>query len=319
MPFYFIKKITEGYLSNNFILKNDHQKYFLKQYRFGEKYRIEEIHKAKELFHKYNIPLIFPLKTRLGKTYFSFQGNHYALFPFIQGKMIKHKSLSPAGMRSVGRLLAAIHLVSKEKCPRIIKPRSFRWDLNKLAKNTDLLLKKIAKKKSGGLFDKKARYSLLLRSALAERLTFSFEEFRFKNTHIMHGDFHQRNMFFDRKGEVTHIYDWEKINQSPREIELARALEFFCFYGNHLKNNYELASVFLKEYSKYYPFQKNALANGIRAWYGNQLCTLWIEDNHYLKNNFRTDCFLEGHIKFLEYYSKNLEKHIRLVTSNLRP
>jgi hypothetical protein len=50
------EKVTDGFLSDNYILSSAEGKYFLKKYRFKNIERIKEIHSVKEYFFNGGIP-----------------------------------------------------------------------------------------------------------------------------------------------------------------------------------------------------------------------------------------------------------------------
>ena len=60
-------KVDRGYLSNNYILKNKSQKFFLKQYRYPAKSKIKQILNIADFFHSHGIPTIKPLTNNQNK------------------------------------------------------------------------------------------------------------------------------------------------------------------------------------------------------------------------------------------------------------
>jgi Ser/Thr protein kinase RdoA (MazF antagonist) len=54
-------KVNRGYLSNNYILKNKDQKFFLKQYRYQAESKVKQNLNIADFFHSHGIPTIKPL------------------------------------------------------------------------------------------------------------------------------------------------------------------------------------------------------------------------------------------------------------------
>lgn len=76
--------IQKGYLSRNYVLHSDEQRYFLKQYRPElKKDDLTAIHAAKSYFAKAKIPIILPLQTHLGTTFFRLNKCFVSLFPLV--------------------------------------------------------------------------------------------------------------------------------------------------------------------------------------------------------------------------------------------
>ncbi|HBI17665.1 MAG TPA: hypothetical protein DDY52_06020 [Candidatus Moranbacteria bacterium] len=125
---------------------------------------------------------------------------------------------------------------------------------------------------------------------------------------MVHGDFHEENLFFDKNGKVVAVFDWEKTNTYPRVLEVFRAMWFLCFYDGYSGKRFKRAKIFLRKYDETYPLNKKELRNGIEAWYLNQLHSAWVLDEVYIKNNSRVKVLFKSYVTFLNYQSKNLEK-----------
>lgn len=309
----FLSVVKKGFLSENYILKNKQQKFFLKKYRNFGLGRLRETHKVKKFFNNSGIPAIMPMSAKDNKTFFKFKDDYFSLFPFIDGREIDVNKLSDKEMEALAQLLAKIHLLSKDKCPKIIKERSFNWDKKESLQKSKDILKLIKNKKIKSVFDKKVIKYLIQKINLIEKNKISYPDLRLKNDHLIHGDFHEDNIFFDKKGDIMGIFDWEKANQSPRVLELVRAMWFLCFYDKYNKSSFQRAQVFLIKYNEIYPLNKSELAVGLKAWYLNQLHSMWVVDEIYLKNNKRVKILMNSYINFLNYQSKNLEKFINRI------
>ena len=164
------------------------------------------------------------------------------------------------------------------------------------------------------MFDKEVLKHIYLRLELMRRDRGKIRKLKLGRVHIIHGDFHEENMFFKNK-RVRWVFDWEMVSTAPRSIEVARSLDFFCFYGHHETRNFNLAKIFLGGYNSVYPIDKEELANGIRGWYFHQLYDAWSLEGYYLKNRKELAIFLEKKTKFLRYFSGHLEEFISKVTS----
>lgn len=100
-----VRKVESGFLSENYILEGGDIKYFLKKYRFDDQARIEEIHSVKKYFFDGGVPVIFPLQTRDGRTFFPLEGGYYALFPFVDDNQFETEKLADESIDSLGETL----------------------------------------------------------------------------------------------------------------------------------------------------------------------------------------------------------------------
>ncbi|EKE20677.1 MAG: hypothetical protein ACD_7C00505G0004 [uncultured bacterium] len=311
----FLSVVEKGFLSENYILKNKHKKFFLKKYRSIGLERLKETHAIKKFFSENGIPVVMPIYTNAKKTFFLWDGAYYSLFPFVDGKQINVDKLNKKEIESCAELLAKIHLVTENKCPKLVKERSFGWDKKDSLKRAKYVVNLIKNKKVQSAFDKKVIKYLLQKIELIGKNKIRYQELGLKNNHLIHGDFHEDNIFFDKKGGIIGIFDWEKNNQSPRVLELVRAMWFLCFYDRYDGSAFKRAQIFLSKYNNVYPISKDELRRGIIAWHLNQLHSMWVVDEVYLKSNKRVKILMNSYINFLNYQSRNLEKFFKRISN----
>jgi len=311
----FVEKVSGGYLSNNFIVKTEEAKYFLKQYRFTVVNKIEEVQAVKKYFYSCHIPAIMPLETTEGKTYFEFNDGYFALFPFVEGVVYKYGTITPSALESTGKMLAKIHLAGKNP-PFTVTEQNKTWDKDRFVQRAKAILEIIKNKAKKDDFDKTAEETLKLKLTLAEGNQVKFSDLNILNDHLIHGDYHVNNLFFDAQDNVKYVFDWEKTEMAPRGAELVRCMYITCFDTHFEEKNFNDADIYLKAYNELYQISQNELANIIRFNFIKHIHSLWVETEHYIYNNTRVDIFLDkaGNV---EYQSKNLNSFIERVTSNL--
>jgi Ser/Thr protein kinase RdoA (MazF antagonist) len=91
----------------------------------------------------------------------------------------------------------------------------------------------------------------------------------YKPQQVIHGDFTETNLFFD-KGSVNAIIDWENSYLAPRAWEVARTLDLLC--------RYDLArcQAFLAGYRSRLPLALVDLASASAAYAELRAHDLWI-------------------------------------------
>ncbi len=305
----FLRKIRSGYLSHNFVLKSGKEKYFLKQYKYDDLERVEQIHRVQDFFHEGGIPIIHAIIAKNGKEIFEYKKKFFTLLPYIQAKHIKKKNRSSEAYFSAGQMLAKIHMLSKNGYPKILDNRFRHWRKEEFEEQYHEILSEIIHKKKKSSFDKLALKVIHLKRELAnkEKLTFK----NFKPTHIIHGDYHGRNIFFDTQNNVSHVFDIEKAEAAPRAYEVARSLDFMCFSTQFNVQSFRRGKEYLRGYNSVYPISKKELITGLRINYLIMIYTLWILKEHYIIKSTRADDLLDSQFISLTYYSKHFDEFVR--------
>ncbi|MFA7171135.1 MAG: phosphotransferase [Candidatus Paceibacterota bacterium] len=307
--------VKKGYLSNNFILRSDEKKLFLKQYRFDDIEKIKEVHRVKFFFSDGGIPIILPIRNNEGDFIFEDAGKLYSLFPFIEGRIIRKEERSQKAFASAGEMLGRIHILSKDSCPHITDCYGREWDKKEFLVRAGAMKERVEKNTERTNFNKMALKTINLKISLAEGNNVRYEDLELKKDHIIHGDYHGQNIFYDNNDEVSYVFDIEKTEISSRILEIARTIDYMCFSNNYKVKNFNDARIFLSAYNKVYPFCAEELTRGIEAYYIKKAHSIWIEEEHYTNNNFRVDCFLEGEFLMLSYYSKNFKNFTDRLTN----
>ncbi len=307
------KKVTEGYLSNNRIISNKKQKFFLKQYEQGYTIEhIEDIFKASEFFSSKNLPIIMPIKNNLKQLYFQIDSDIYALFPFVESKTVDRYHIKKENIISLAETLAKIHLLSSNGIPIQINDCQNIANKEKFLNIHTEIMDVLEAKKQLDKFDKLTLKSLELKKSIVTSSSDTENESikRYFN-HLLHGDYHEKNIFFDKFGNVEYIFDLDKTKIGNRLSELIRSMDYICLNTDyHSTKNLEKAKLYINTYRKIYPFEKKDFEISLKEYYIKLAHSLWIESTHYLENSNRVDLFLENEIRTLDYLPKNFEKFI---------
>lgn len=300
------EKVERGSLSENHILSDGEKKFFLKKYRFDTPHRIEEIHRAKKYFAEGGIPAILPISLLDGKTFFEHSGSYYTLFPFVNGEHREGETLTDTASISLGTMLGRIHLRGKQSTLQINDYFKIT-DREKVFKKMEDILDVIHAKDSLDAFDTLALETIELKKSLLEKNTLSFEDFHLNSDHLIHGDYLVHNVFFDTNQQVQYVFDFEKTGYAPRVFEVFRSM-FFSFLTDDVEEKkLENAKKYLDAYTSVYPMSKEERIKGLQLVFLKTINSFWVEGEHYLKNNLRTDPLLFENNKRIKYLSENLE------------
>ncbi|MDO8424060.1 MAG: phosphotransferase [bacterium] len=304
----FVEKVTEGFLTENYILAGGSTKYFLKKYRFKDASKIREIHEAKKYFLVGGILVVTPISTSAGESFFEYEGRFYTLFPFISDRQLKDGQITEKAIVSLAQTLARIHLLGRDA--KISIDKSFTgWDKQIRLKEIEDILQKISKIEDKTGFDTSAEQNLLLKKRIIESNKQTYEQFSFRNDHLIHGDYMIGNVFFDADDNVSYIFDFEKTQYAPRFFELFRSMIYSTFLGDNVTQDaLNLAKLYLNSYLAVYPMSKDELVSGFTAYCLRSAHSLWVEKEHYLLGNTRVDELLQSDILRTNYFSKHFEE-----------
>ncbi len=300
------EKVTKGFLSENYVIWEENKKYFLKRYRFNKKEKIEEIHLVKKYFSDGGIPVILPIINKENKTFFYFENGYFALFPFVNEKEIERGAFSDRTIVSLGRMLGHIHLLGKKaKLP--INDKFKVWDKEKIFNHIKLIESGINKKEILTDFDKLAIKNIGMKKNLLSGVLEQYSNINMPSDHLIHGDYLSTNVFFNNSDEVSHVFDFEKSKYSPRLYELFRSMMYDFLIGEINEEKIRQAKLYIDSYLNIYPTLVSELKMGLKFYYVKTVHGLWIEDEHYLKNNYRVDQFLLSDFQRIKYLSENIE------------
>lgn len=304
-----VERVTEGQLSENYILTDGGHRYFLKKYRYPDIAKIQQIHEAKHFFAAGDIPVILSLRSKEGNTYFEQGAGHYALFPFIAGITLPRGNFPSRAMVSMGRMLGKIHLHGAKSTVQLEhKPeKSSSMDAEKVAE----ILSHIREKKEKTDFDLLAERTLLIkREIVRQQGIVTAKDLGLARDHLIHGDYLDHNLFFDETDNVSHVFDFEKARYAPRSFELFRSMLTGLIHEDNIQDELWKAKLYVDVYRDVYPIASDELALGLKLFSAHCFQSIWVESEHYLKNNSRVDIFLRSSLDRVLYLRDNQDQFI---------
>ena len=303
----YLEKVKKGSLSENHILTTGNTKYFLKQYGFNNKEKVEKVHLVKKYFSDGGIPIILPIINKEGNTFFTFENGYYTLFPFIYDKQLEKGSLTNMAIVSLGEMLGKIHLLGRDaKLP--IEEKFSPWSKEKSLDKIELVNSELNKIDNPTDFDLLALDSIKTKKQLIEENLVTYEELNLPSDHLIHGDYLDHNVFFGNDDCVSYVFDLEKTSYSPRMYELFRSM-MYSFLSDDVSNeNIGKAKLYIQSYLSIYPTSKDELSKGLKLYFLKSIHGLWSEGQHYLNNNLRADEFLKTDFRRIKYLCKNYKE-----------
>jgi UMF1 family MFS transporter len=267
-----IKKIDAGYLSDNYVVVSNSIKYFLKRYRFKERQRIDDAHKAKFFFASKGIPVILPIKNVDSETITKVGDRYYSLFPFVEGRQFVSDGIETPKLAaySLGQMLGRIHKSSEGHSIEIsekFKP----WDKEEFKKVASQIVDIINGKKALTDFDRKAKEAIVYKMERVNTEKLLFEGMKDLRMGLIHGDYHDGNVFFDETGNISYIFDLEKTCIAPYAYEVVRAIQYSHCTGYNRRESMGRTMEFLRGYKTERPMDTAELAQGAELFYQKEI------------------------------------------------
>jgi hypothetical protein len=142
-------------------------------------------------------------------------------------------------------------------------------------------------------------------------------DFNLGHDTIVHGDYHEQNVFFDKDDNISHIFDFEKTKVSSRHLELIRSMFLICFNHDYSKENFKKAKLYFDTYNILYPIDMTIFEDCLNFHIIKLFHSTWIEDEHYLKGNLRLDNLYKGNFETIKYMSSEVDDFKKQILSFL--
>lgn len=306
----FVRRITEGVLSDNVVLSDGQRLLFFKTYnpKYSHEW-IKKVHEVKQFFADQGIPVILPIHDKLDDTSFEANDRIHALFPYIEGRKLERGQLSPTALESAGTMLAKIHHAGSKNYPTDVNLQKLTWDWEEKVREQAELLELATNKPEKSAFDAIAIPFMQQKLIALQDNLKTVESFGMQHDHLLHGDYHDANLFFDNKDQVEFIFDWEKTAFGDRRFELLRAIDLSIFGGVYSDDRFDQATIFIRAYNQHYPLTPEQFAMSIEWYWLHLLRGNWCLKEHYQLGNTRSDKFLPHNIATFDYFMKNADEY----------
>lgn len=301
-----LNKIDIGYTSTNYILGNDKDKYFLKQYdsKFSEE-RVIKISSLMKYFDVEDIPTVMPLITESGRSYFEYNARIYSLFPFVEGEIIENKDLSNNNLYKIGLLHGKLLSVGKDIQVKDKAIRSLKKNYEYFLEENKLILSSLEG------FDEKIQNIVRGIQAKKEEYYPSIKESDFELTGqygLTHGDYWQRNILF-RDDKIVGLIDFDKIGSDFLSRKLMRGLEVICFSYDYSDREYIMAESYLKGVLSTFEVSREKFENSIHGWRTSIMLNNVILKYLVLRNNMKFVDLLDVNLKRVIIWGEEFDIH----------
>ncbi|QIR06091.1 phosphotransferase [Salinivibrio costicola] len=265
--------------------------YFLRCYQTLTDEQILQSHQIQRSLAVQLPFVIAPCFTDKALTLIKFNGASYALYPAAHGNSMS--KLSSVQAKSAGFALALVHSALVQHDGSAFPSITLSWEKEACLLKLETIIKRIRQAPTSVDNYWAMRRAEKQQEYLANKN--SVHQYKIATQRqLIHGDYHQANLFFDRYSAVSGLIDWDLLQNMPRAYDVIRACTYM-FQMDPL-----LSSAFIGGYMSQLPLTGEELIDGARAWGIYADHHIWPLEQVYLHNNVAAKRFIP-HQDFLPF------------------
>lgn len=300
-----VEENHEGVLNRNYVVTTDTGKYFVKSIREKRRPSLPYIAEIEEFFYGNGIPAIRMLVSTNGNKIEEYDSETYAVYPFVEStKTHAHDRL---GFTLMGQMLGRIHFAGSKDVPMSLSQKLFsEKPAEEVQEKLQGYLERVQTPKDDT--DKLFLEYIQLKLDMLDRASHIAP---LPMDTLTHGDYHARNLLFNSEKEIIGVVDWEQSSMNARAYELARSILYICFEGEDESHEYqddaviESAKSFIRGYASVYPISKEEIAAGIKLRWKKLVHSFWIEEQHFVRNDSRSNKFIPHEIRLIRDFAND--------------
>ncbi len=280
-----------GLLNQNLFAVTARGAYFLKGYRYTDPAPIDREHRLIAHARRLDVPALAPLATPDGKTFLHVGGRFWAVFPRVSDGQPGPDTMTPPRAQALGRMLGRIHraLASVPRAEVERFPRKGTWDTAAAAREMAEYEAMIARRPVQDPFDQHTLASFGYRRTLMAGGVPAPGAFAALPAQVLHGDYHDRNVFFGADGDVSAVIDWELAAVGPRAWEIVRALDTALPLADDVETGGARLRAFVHGYASAAVLTAEECTAMPDLYWAARVHSLWVYEEHYRKGSARTD------------------------------
>jgi len=302
-----VEVVSAGLLNQNLRAVTARGAFFLKGYRYADPAPITREHALMAYAAAAGVPAVTPLAGPGGHTHLRVGGRWWAVFPHVADRQVSPAQITPAMAHDLGRTLGMVHVALAQFPPLDASrfPVKLLWDSAHAAGEMAWYEAAIRRLPALDPFDQHALASFSYRRTLLAAGVPPPSAFADLPAQLLHGDFHERNVFFDAQGRVSGVIDWELASRGPRAWEIVRALDLALELPQDFEAGGERMHAFLGGYAGVAPLTAEESRAMPELYWAARVHSLWVYEEHYRKGSARTDRLAMADLETLEWWTRN--------------
>jgi homoserine kinase type II len=299
-----LEPATGGMLNQNLIASTAGGAFFLKGYRYADPAPVAREHRVIAFAASRGVPVAPPLEAPGGATFLRVGGRLWAVFRLIPDRQLTAAQLTVPHAAEMGRTLGRIHAALAQFPPLEAAryPGRLLWDSDRAAQEMRAYEAAISAFPALTPFDQHALASFAYRRTILASGVPSPAAFAALPAQMLHGDFHEGNLFFGPSARVTAVIDWELAAVGPRALEIIRTLDVALRATGDDRAAEARLRAFLHAYTAEAPLTRDEGQAMPDLYWAHRVHSLWVYEEHYRKGSARTDHLAMEDIPALEWW-----------------
>jgi Ser/Thr protein kinase RdoA (MazF antagonist) len=268
-----------GFSAENTFLQCDGLDYVLKCFRTQNENKIRHLEASAKLLFENGLPVPLSLEGRDGKGYFEVGGRFYSLMPKVRGIVFHEPDLCEVSLEQAGRCLGIIHNINnyqtlgKNPDGSILAGRI----------NEESIIAALNCNPLDGIVDAQTRKLLSIKRAIIEKYSSLIDISFSPQISLIHGDFHNQNLLFNKYGTLAALLDFELVDIGSPQRDIMSFIHLACCNSGYRPINIEKVKSFLGGYRQLRSLDHRALKSGMFDWMVRMSHSLFIESKVYIE------------------------------------
>ena len=260
--------------------------------------RIELEHRGMRWAGERGLPTNPPIADRSGQTVFEIDGRLWAVFPWLEGRSLLRRTVTPDEAELLGGWHAQSHAVLREyPLEGLHRNSELSWNTERSLADLKQVLAVVAGLDEQG--PRVAQHQGWIEAQIAmlenEEMT-GPEAFAHLPVQACHGDFHERNVMVDGKNRLVALIDWERFCLSVPAVEVIRAVTFALLWDPpHLER-------YLRGYGAAGRLEGETIRPSVELWWQSSVHNTWAYRDGYIRGHKSVEQFFEDGAEMLRRY-----------------
>lgn len=245
------------------------------------------------------VPVNPPCRAADGATTRLIATRFWTLFPWIEPLHLRPETLDARGATTLGATLGLLQTTLAAFADPTLdqRPSDTGWRTADSLADLDAVAAIVRADQTLGAEQTEILAALALRRQLLLAQAQPDREFAMMAVQPLHGDYHERNVIVDARGDVRAVVDWDTVGRKPRVYELLRSLLFMKLLDSPLLDAY------LAGYRRHVALDADECEQGVAFWWQRRLHTTWAYRTRFIDGDLRTHRFLAGESQQLRHWS----------------
>lgn len=287
------RRVAEGLMNRNWeVTTSGDELIFVKQVLDVDEAQARLQHAATRALASRDLPVAAPLPAPDGRTLVEAGGGFFAVYPWISGIHLTGPGMSVTQASALGAVLGRLHVELAQIMPgagtRMVMPVTGPAKaLDAIGRYEALITQR--PERTG--FDEFAagqlpRRRLLIESSLGLQPDPASQ---WEPSGWTHGDFHDLNVLWDERGQVTAVLDFDRLAPRPYAFELVRSATLTFSRGDDRGLDLDQVTAFVNGYAGVFPLSPGQILQAVRGLWWERACDFWQLKSHYVKDDNSCD------------------------------